>query len=160
MLVGLRGRSIVKRTAVKLFLTPLCCLCRARQVTAWLQIRATCLDIQSTAPGKQNAASFLFMYAGVHCIMAYRTAGHGCSTRPFHQSLMYSFRAASKSHLQIAVGWGKAVWGAAEEQRVSKHCLSDQKAGQDASGGSGAHAIQKMCAARLIFITKPLLHDV
>lgn len=42
------------------------------------------------------------MYAGVQSIMVYSTAGHGRTTWPFHQSLMYSFRAESEPCLQIA----------------------------------------------------------
>lgn len=55
------------------------------------QIRDTALKIQSTVPGKHQPPLFLFIYAGVHCIMPYASVSHRGPTRPFHQNLMYSF---------------------------------------------------------------------
>lgn len=42
------------------------------------------------------SSCLLFMYAGIHCIMACLAVGRGSATWPLHQILMYSFSVVSE----------------------------------------------------------------
>ncbi len=68
---------------------------------AWVSMYAFVFPCRTCVKFSQQrlaiaSSCLLFMYAGIHCIMACLAVGRGSATWPLHQILMYSFSVVSE----------------------------------------------------------------